>query len=160
MPRRNNGCFLRVIKPDSKYNSVLVQKFINILMERGKKNIARAIVYDAMSVLLVRANGDESMVLPLFEKVLDAIKPDVEVKSRRVGGGVYQVPTQVRSSRAVALAIGWIIKAAQARNDKSMAKRLGKEFIEVLEGRGGAIKKKLDVHRMADANRAFSHYAW
>lgn len=160
MPRKNNGAFVRVIKPDSKYNSILVQKFINILMERGKKSIARTIVYDAMDALVHKATNDGKTVLSLFEKVLEIVRPDVEVKSRRVGGGVYQVPTQVRAPRALSLSIGWIIKAAQGRSDRTMAKRLGREFLDILDNRGGAVKKKLDVHRMADANRAFSHYAW
>lgn len=160
MPRKGGCNFQREIGVDSKFNSSLVQKFINVVMERGKKNIARSIVYEAMQGLVARAGGSESDALALFEKIISLVRPEVEVKSRRVGGGMYQVPTQVRSARSLALALRWIIQAAKSRSDKTMGKRLTRELLDALDGRGGAIKKRTDVHRMADANRAFSHYAW
>jgi small subunit ribosomal protein S7 len=129
-------------------------------MERGKKNIARTIVYDAFDVLVQKSGGDEQKAFALFEKAMAQLKPFVEVKARRVGGGVYQIPTEVRSSRAVAMALRWLIEASAARSDKTMGKRLASELLEAVDGHGNAVKKKNDVHRMAEANRAFSHYAW
>lgn len=160
MPRKNNGTFLRDVGVDIRFKSGLVQKFVNVVMECGKKSIARSIVYEAIEGLIAKANGDEAAGIALFEKVIALVRPEVEVKARRVGGGVYQVPTQVRPSRSLALALRWIISAAKSRNDKTMGRRLTKELLDALEGRGGAIKKKSDVHRMAEANKAFSHYAW
>jgi small subunit ribosomal protein S7 len=160
MPRRKGGVYLREIGVDDKYKSGLVQKFINVVMERGKKSIARSIVYEAIQGLVSKANGDEVAGLSMFEKIINMVKPEVEVKARRVGGGVYQVPTQVRPSRSLALALRWIVLGAKSRSDKTMGKRLSKELLDASEGRGGAIKKRSDVHRMAEANKAFSHYAW
>ena len=160
MPRRGNVTYSREIGLDNRFKSGVVQKFINVVMERGKKNVARTIVYEALSALVNKAGGDDAAGLAVFEKIIAQVRPDVEVKARRVGGGVYQVPTQVRPARALALALRWIVGAAKARPDKTMGKRLAKELLEAQEGRGGAIKKRTDVHRMADANRAFSHYAW
>jgi small subunit ribosomal protein S7 len=133
---------------------------INMVMERGKKNVARSIVYEALDILVQKAGNDEKKGLQLFEKAISLVKPSVEVKSRRVGGGVYQIPTEVRPRRALALSLRWIIKAAAARSDKTMGKRLANEFLDIVDGRGAAVKKKTDVHKMAEANRAFSHYAW
>ncbi len=160
MPRKGGCNFQRDVGVDSKFKSPLVQKFINVVMERGKKNIARSIVYEAMQGLVSKAGGNEDDALSLLEKIIAMVKPEVEVKARRVGGGVYQVPTQVRPARSLALALRWIIQGAKARSDKTMGRRLTKELLDALEGRGGAIKKRTDVHRMADANKAFSHYAW
>ena len=159
MPRRKKKDLTRVILPDPRYNSVVVQKLINVVMERGKKDLAAKIVYSAMDMLAQKA-GSERAGYELFEKALAGVRPVVEVRSRRVGGGVYQVPTEVREVRAKALAYRWLLGAAAKRSDKTMGARLGNELLDAVEGRGGAIKKKSDIHRMAEANRAFSHYAW
>ena len=160
MPRRKKVLKRREIGVDARFNSFVVQKFINIIMERGKKNIARTIVYDAFDLLAQKFNGDDKKAFGLFEKAVDQIKPYVEVKSRRVGGGVYQIPTEVRPERQMSLTFRWLIEAASSRADKTMGKRLANEIMEAAEGHGNAVKKKNDVHRMAEANRAFSHYAW
>jgi small subunit ribosomal protein S7 len=160
MARRKNKVFRREISPDPVYNSELVQKLINVVMWRGKKNAARTIVYDALDFLTKKSAGDKEKALDLFLRAFDKIIPLVQVKARRVGGSVYQVPAEVSPDRGRALAIRWLISAAAARSDKTMGQRLAYELIEASEGRGGAVKKKLDVHRMAEANRAFAHYAW
>lgn len=160
MPRNKKTSLQREIGPDLEYKSELVQKFINVLMERGKKNIARTIVYDAMESMGKKVGGDKSKTLALFTKAFDQVVPYIEVRSRRVGGSVYQVPREVQPARARALAIRWIIAAAKERTNKTMGERLAAELLEAQEGRGNAVKKKADVHRMAEANRAFSHYAW
>ena len=160
MPRRKSVNFIRDIGVDARFQSAVMQKFINVLMERGKKSVARSIVYEAFDIIAAKNSGDDAKAYALFEKALVQIKPVVEVKSRRVGGGVYQVPTEVRQDRAMALALRWLIKASAERSDKSMGKRLAAELFEAAEGRGNAVKKKNDVHKMAEANRAFSHYAW
>jgi small subunit ribosomal protein S7 len=128
-------------------------------MKQGKKAVARGIVYGALDFLVKKAGG-EAEGYELFEKALSNVRPLVEVRSRRVGGSVYQVPGEVREARAKALVYRWIIESALKRSDKTMAERLGHELFEAAEGRGGAVKKKTDVHRMAEANRAYSHYAW
>jgi len=160
MPRRKTVSLQREIGVDGRFKSSIIQKLINVIMERGKKGAATAIVYDALDVLAKKSGGDDAKGLALFEKALGQIRPAVEVKSRRVGGGVYQVPSEVRPNRAEALSLRWLISAAAARKDKTMGKRLSSELLDALEGRGNAVKKKVDVHRMAEANRAFSHYAW
>jgi len=160
MPRRKSVGLIREIGVDSRFNSPMVQRLINMIMERGKKNIARSIVYEAFDIIVKKFGGDEKKAYQVFEKAIIQIKPAVEVRSRRVGGGVYQIPTEVRPRRALALSMRWLISAAASRSDETMGKRLAKEMIEAAEGRGGAVKKKVDVHRMAEANRAFSHYAW
>ena len=160
MPRRKSVGLERKIGVDSKFNSYLAQKLINMVMEHGKKSVARAIVYEAFDVLSQRSGGDSKNGLQLFERAVEKIRPAVEVKSRRVGGGVYQIPAEVGSRRSLALALRWLIKHSIARPDKTMGKRLASEILDALEGRGGAYKKRCDVHRMAEANRAFSHYAW
>lgn len=160
MPRRKTVNLRREIGVDIRFKSAIIQKLINVVMERGKKNIATVIVYDALDVLVKKADGDDAKGYAFFEKALGQIRPSVEVKSRRVGGGVYQVPSEVRSCRAEALSLRWLISAAAVRKDKTMGKRLASELLDALEGRGNAVKKKVDVHRMAEANRAFSHYAW
>ncbi len=159
MARRKSVDFIRVIEPDLRFNSVLVAKLINVVMERGKKDVARRIVYEAIECLMPKG-GSEEGALELFEKAIVSLRPTVEVKARRVGGSVYQVPDEVRDTRARALAFRWLIEAASKRSDKSMGARLGAELLDALENRGGAAKKKADVHRMAEANRAYSHYAW
>lgn len=160
MPRRKSVRAQRDIGVDERFKSFLVQKLINTIMERGKKDTARRIVYDAFDVLKAKNNGDDIKGYALFEKALSQIKPYVEVKARRVGGGVYQIPTEVRPERALALALRWLIEAAASRSDKTMGERLAHELLDAIQGQGGALKKKTDVHRMAEANRAFSHYAW
>ncbi len=160
MPRRNRVLEKRDIGVDPRFNSSLVQKFINVTMQRGKKNLARSIVYDAMDYLVRKAGGDEKKGLELFYKAFEQVAPHVEVRSRRVGGSVYQIPVEVRQERRQALALRWLLKAAAARTGKSMGQRLGPELLEAIEGRGGAVKKRSEVQRMAEANRAFSHYAW
>ncbi len=160
MPRRKSVNLIRDIGVDPRFGSLVVQKFINIIMERGKKSLARSIVYGAFDVMAKKLNGDDKKAFAAFEKAVSQVKPFVEVKSRRVGGGVYQIPTEVRASRALTLAFRWVIDAAASRSDKTMSLRLAHELIEAAEGNGYAVKKKNDVHRMAEANRAFSHYAW
>lgn len=160
MPRRKRKCLKRDIGVDPRYGSALLQKMINVIMEQGKKNIARTIVYDAFDELLKRNKNDEQRAMEYFTKAFAQIVPAVQVRPRRVGGSVYQIPTQVDAERGRSLALRWLINAAKARNDKTMGLRLAHELLDAYEGRGGAVKKKSDVHRMAEANRAFSHYAW
>lgn len=160
MPRRKSVNYKRDIGVDLKYGSELVQKFINVIMNQGKKSIARTIVYDAIDVLIKKNNGDKEQGLKTFYRAFENVIPAVEVKPRRVGGSVYQIPAEVRPNRARALAIRWVIAASKGRSDKTMGQRLAQELLEAHEGRGAAVKKKADVHRMAEANRAFSHYAW
>ncbi|MFC1894848.1 30S ribosomal protein S7 [Candidatus Dependentiae bacterium] len=160
MPRRKSVGLIREIGVDPRFKSSVVQKLINMIMERGKKNIARSIVYDAFDILSKKVGNDERKAYQFFEKAMGQLKPAVEVKSRRVGGGVYQIPTEVSSRRALALSMRWLISASAKRSDKTMGKRLAAELLDAVEGRGSAIKKRQDVHRMAEANRAFSHYAW
>lgn len=160
MPRRKSVNFVRQMNPDARYGSETITKLINVVMWRGKKNAARTIVYDALDALVKKAAGDKDKGLHLFLRALDAIMPSVEVRARRVGGSVYQIPMEVAHNRSRALAMRWLIAAAKTRPDKTMGLRLAHELMDAAEGRGTAVKKKLDVHKMAEANRAFSHYAW
>ena len=160
MPRRKSVNFVRDIGVDPRFRSSLVQKFINVIMERGKKTIAQSIVYKAFDDMKLKRGGSDEEALEVFDRALQQVQPTVEVRSRRVGGGVYQVPTEVRPSRAIALSIRWLITAASGRSDKTMGARLANELLEAAEGRGNAVKKRTDVHKMAEANRAFSHYGW
>lgn len=146
----------RKIMPDPKYNSIMVSKFVNFVMERGKKTTAQEIVYGAIERLAEKKQGEG---LPLFEKMLDTVRPQVEVRSRRVGGANYQVPMPVPASRQNTLAFRWIIAAARGRKGRGMQEKLAAEFFDILEGVGGAMKKKDDVNRMAEANKAFAHFA-
>ncbi len=146
----------RKILPDPKYGNETVAKFMNYLMKSGKKTIAQAIVYGAMDILAEKKNDNG---LTLFEKALDSVRPLVEVRSRRVGGANYQVPMPVSTHRANTLTFRWIIDAARARKGKTMVERLSSELIDALDGIGGAIKKKEETHRMAEANKAFAHFA-
>lgn len=148
----------RPIDPDPRYNSVLVSKFTNGLMERGKKNLAQRIFYDAMDI--VEGKVADSDVLTVFEEAMEKVRPKVEVKSRRVGGATYQVPMEVRQTRRNALAIRWIIGFAKARSGKSMSDKLAAELLDAYNNRGSAVKKRDDTHRMAEANKAFAHYRW
>ena len=145
----------RVILPDPVFNDQKVSKFVNHLMYDGKKNTSYEIFYAALETVKARKNVEP---LETFEKALDAIAPLVEVKSRRVGGATYQVPVEVRPSRRNALAMRWLVDAARKRGEKSMALRLAGELMDAAEGKGSAVKKREDVHRMAEANKAFSHY--
>jgi small subunit ribosomal protein S7 len=160
MPRHKKIEFVREIGGDPRFQSELIQKLINVIMERGKKSRARTIVYEAMDALIQKAGGDEKKALTLFHRAYEQIVPLVEVRARRVGGSVYQIPVEVATKRGRSLAMRWLIDAAHERTDKTMGQRLAKELIEAAEGRGGAVKKKSEVQRMAEANRAFSHYAW
>ena len=143
--------------PDPKYKSALATKFINNMMKKGKKSTARTILYDSFEIIKEKTKGDP---LEVFQKALDNVKPAVEVKSRRVGGSTYQVPQEVRPARRQALSIRWIIGYATARGEKTMAAKLAGEFMDAAKGRGAAMKKKDDTHRMAEANKAFAHYRW
>lgn len=160
MPRRKSVNLIREVGVDPRYNSEIVQKLINVVMWRGKKNVARKIVYDALDIISKKINGDKSKTLDFFLKALDQIMPSVEVRPRRVGGSVYQIPMEVKINRARALSMRWLINAAKTRPDKTMGIRIAHELIDAYEGRGAAVKKKLDVHKMAESNRAFAHYAW
>jgi len=159
MPRRKRGSLKRDIGVDLKFNSPLIEKFINVVMRKGKKSVARNVVYGAIDVL-AQKQGDQQKALKFFLEAFEKVVPLVEVRSRRVGGSVYQIPREVRQDRGRALAMKWLIGAAKARSNKTMAERLAYELMDVHAGRGSAMKKKLDVHRMAEASRAFAHYAW
>ncbi|MEK7249007.1 MAG: 30S ribosomal protein S7 [Bacteroidota bacterium] len=143
--------------PDPRYNDVAVSQFINSVMKQGKKHTARRIVYDAFSLIEERTKNQG---VDVFKKALSNARPVLEVRARRVGGATYQVPTEVRPDRSVALAIRWLIAYASDRKDKSMAQKLAAEFIAASNGEGSAIKKKEDVHKMAEANKAFAHFKW
>ena len=156
MPRRR-VIAKREILPDPKFNNQVVAKFINHVMVSGKKAVAESIVYGALDRVQARDNADP---IEVFEKALDAIAPMVEVKSRRVGGATYLVPVETRPSRRQALAMRWLVDSARSRSEKSMAARLAGEFMDAAEGRGSAVKKREDTHRMADANKAFAHYRY
>ncbi|MBW1732028.1 MAG: 30S ribosomal protein S7 [Deltaproteobacteria bacterium] len=156
MPRKRIVAKREVV-PDPKYRSVLVSKFVNSLMKQGKKSVAQSILYGAFDIIKERTKKEP---LEIFQKAIENVKPVVEVKSRRVGGSTYQVPTEVRPSRSQALSIRWIISFARARGEKTMAAKLAGELIDAANGRGAAIKKKEDTHRMAEANKAFAHYRW
>lgn len=159
MPRKKKELVKRVIGVDPVYQSELVQRFINGVMRCGKKNVARKIVYEALGVL-ENKYGSQDKVLAVFHKAYNNIMPLIEVRSRRVGGSVYQIPREVGEARGRSLALRWLIDAAAERSDKSMGLRIGNEILDAIEEKGGAFKKKLDVHKMAEANRAFSHFAW
>ena len=150
----------RTILPDPKFNSVLLAKFMNMVMERGKKSVAERIVYGAIDRMAEKTGRPAEATLDLLTQALDNVKPMVEVKSRRVGGATYQVPIEVRAQRRQTLAMRWVIEAASARSEKSMAQRLASELLEASENRGAAVRKREDTHRMADANKAFAHYRW
>lgn len=160
MPRSKRKEFSNEVNPDARFQSPLVQKLINTVMERGKKSVARTIVYDAMDILVKKVGNDEKRALEMFNKAFDQVVPRVEVRPRRVGGSVYQIPREVNPKRRRSLALRWIIEAAQKRSDKTMGIRLAHELLDAVDGKGGAVKQRLDVQRMAESNRAFSHYAW
>ena len=147
----------REINPDPKFQNLLVSKFMNSIMYEGKKSVAEAIVYGAFDIIEGKTKQSPVQV---FQQALDNVMPAIEVRSRRVGGATYQVPVEVRSSRRQALGIRWIITAARERNEKTMMERLSSELLDASNNRGNAVKKREDTHRMAEANRAFSHYRW
>ena len=156
MPRRG-GVQKREVIPDPKFRDKLVAQFTNAMMRDGKKPTAERIVYGAFDILEDRY---KQQALDTFKKALDQVKPKVEVKSRRVGGATYQVPVEVRPDRRASLAMRWLVQYARARGEKSMTERLAAELMEASQGRGNAVKKREDTHKMADANKAFAHYRW
>ena len=147
----------REILPDPKFGDIVLSKFMNSVMLDGKKSVAEGIVYGAFDTIEARAKRDP---IGVFHDALNNVKPGIEVRSRRVGGATYQVPVEVRAERAQALAIRWLISAARGRAETTMAARLSGELMDAANNRGNAVKKREDAHRMADANRAFSHYRW
>ena len=147
----------RVITPDAKYKNEVVTKFMNSVMHEGKKSVAEAIVYGAFEIIEGKTKQDP---LGIFRSALDNVMPQIEVRSRRVGGATYQVPVEVRTDRRQALAIRWLLTAARGRNEKTMTEKLSGELLDAANNRGNAVKKREDTHRMAEANRAFSHYRW
>src|SRR4030088_249896 len=147
----------REILPDPRFGDEVLSKFMNSVMLDGKKSVAEGIVYGALETVEARAKRDP---IGVFHDALNNVKPGIEVRSRRVGGATYQVPVEVRTERSQALAIRWIINAARGRNDKTMVDRLSAELMDAANNRGNAVKKREDTHRMAEANRAFSHYRW
>lgn len=156
MPRRR-GVPKRDILPDPKHKDVLVAKFINVIMRKGKKSVAESIMYGSFDLIRKRTKSDP---IKVFRKALENVRPVVEVKSRRVGGSTYQVPVEVRPERKMALAIRWLISFARKRQEKTMLERLAAELMDAANNRGSAVKKKEDVHKMAEANKAFAHYRW
>ena len=147
----------REVNPDPKFSDLVVSKFMNSIMRQGKKSVAERIVYGALERMQSRAKSDP---IQLFHAALDNVMPAVEVRSRRVGGATYQVPVEVRNERRQALAIRWLITAARSRNENTMEERLSGELLDAANNRGSAVKKREDTHKMAEANRAFSHYRW
>jgi small subunit ribosomal protein S7 len=147
----------REVNPDPKYNDLIVSKFMNSIMKQGKKSVAERIVYGALDTMQAKAKSNP---IQLFHQALENVMPAVEVRSRRVGGATYQVPVEVRNERRQALAIRWLISAARARNENTMQERLSGELLDAANNRGTAVKKREDTHKMAEANRAFSHYRW
>ncbi|NIZ47022.1 30S ribosomal protein S7 [Entomospira nematocerorum] len=157
MPRKKYTKIERPVAPDPIYNSQVVTRFISRMMLSGKKNICRSIMYEALAKA---AEKGQKEALEIFNKALDNVKPLVEVKSRRVGGATFQVPIEVKESRREALAMRWIIGAARKRNGRSMAEKLSNELLDAYNSTGASFKKKEDMHKMAEANRAFAHYKW
>src|ERR1700737_4212244 len=154
---RRRAAEKREVLPDAKFGDIVLTKFMNTLMSRGKKSVAERVVYGALDEVQSKLKQDP---VPAFHEALENVAPAIEVRSRRVGGATYQVPVEVRPERRQALAIRWIITAARARNDKTMVDRLSAELMDAANNRGNAVKKREDTHRMAEANRAFSHYRW
>ncbi|MCW2310262.1 30S ribosomal protein S7 [Rhodobium gokarnense] len=154
---RRHSAEKRDIIPDPKFGDIVVTKFMNSIMRDGKKSAAEAIVYGAFDVIEDKTRQEP---VSIFHQALDNVMPQIEVRSRRVGGATYQVPVEVRSERRQALAIRWLITAARGRNERTMVERLSGELLDASNNRGNAVKKREDTHRMAEANRAFSHYRW
>ena len=154
---RRHSAEKREVNPDPKFGNVIVSKFMNSIMYDGKKSAAESIVYGAFDIIEQKT---KQAPLTVFEQALDNVMPTIEVRSRRVGGATYQVPVEVRSTRRQALGLRWLISAARGRNEKTMTERLSAELLDAANNRGNAVKKREDVHKMAEANRAFSHYRW
>lgn len=154
---RRHSATKREILPDVRYGDVLLARFVNHLMYAGKKSVAERIVYTALDFV---AEKTKRPPLDIFHAAMENIRPGVEVRSRRVGGATYQIPIEVRSSRAETLAMRWLIKSARSRNEDRMSDRLAREFLDAADGRGGAVKKREDTHKMAEANRTYAHYRW
>jgi small subunit ribosomal protein S7 len=154
---RRHAAQKRQVLPDAKFGDVVLTKLINTMMYDGKKSASEAIVYEALEIIQKKTSQEP---LKFFREALDNIKPSVEVRSRRVGGATYQVPTEVREERRQALALRWLIEAARARKEKAMRDRIAAELMDAANGRGGAVTKRENTHKMAEANKAFSHYRW
>lgn len=154
---RRHAAKIRVTYPDPKYNNVVLSKFMSCLMYDGKRSVAESIVYGALDIVADKTKKDPIVV---FEEAIDSVKPEIEVRSRRVGGATYQVPTEVRPRRRQALAIRWMIAALRKRGEKTTRERLAAEILDAVNNRGSAIKKREDTHKMAEANKAFSHFRW
>jgi small subunit ribosomal protein S7 len=154
---RRRAAEKREINPDAKFGDLVLAKFINSVMEQGKKGVAERIVYGALDRIAKKVSQD---AVKVFHDAIENVKPTVEVRSRRVGGATYQVPVEVRPERRQALAFRWLVSNARGRNEKTMVDRLSNELMDAASNRGGAVKKREDTHRMAEANRAFSHYRW
>jgi len=157
---RRNVAIKREILPDPKFSSRLLAKFINMIMKDGKKSTAEKIVYDALDTLIGKLGETEEKTPQIFSDLLNNLKPVVEVRSRRVGGATYQIPVEVRHERREALAMRWLIEAARGRSEKNMKSKLANELLDASNNKGNAMKKKEDTHRMAEANKAFSHFRW
>ncbi|MBK8983958.1 MAG: 30S ribosomal protein S7 [Ignavibacteria bacterium] len=147
----------RIRRPDTRYNDILIGRFINCIMEDGKKQVAQRIMYDALDII---AEKTKDAPVEVFKKAVNNVQPAIEVRSRRVGGANYQVPSEVRPDRRVALAIKWILNYTESRNEKSMSLKLANELMAAAVGEGNSVKKKEDVHKMAEANKAFAHFKW
>jgi len=156
MPRRREVAE-RPVVPDAKYDSKMVTRFVKCIMRDGKKSLAESIVYGSFAII---ESKTKDPVMKVFEAAMDNVRPLIEVKSRRVGGSTYQVPTEIRASRRTALAIRWIIAFARKRSEKTMAQKLAGEFMDAANSRGASVKKREDTHKMADANKAFAHFRW
>ena len=151
---------IRIILPDPKYHNDMLAKFMNVVMQSGKKSAAERIIYGALDRISEKTSRPGAEAISVLTATLDNVKPTVEVKSRRVGGATYQVPVEVRSTRRQTLAMRWVLDAARERSEKSMAFRLAHELMDAAENRGAAVRKREDTHRMAEANKAFAHYRW
>ncbi len=151
---------VREILPDPKFSNLMLAKFMNVIMKNGKKSAAERIIYGALDRIAEKTGKQGPQAIEVLSQALDNVKPVVEVKSRRVGGATYQVPVEVRATRRQTLAMRWVIEAARARSEKSMAFRLAHELMDAAESRGAAVRKREDTHRMAEANKAFAHYRW
>ena len=147
----------RIRRPDTRYNDILIGRFINCIMEDGKKQVAQRIMYDALDII---AEKTKDAPVEVFKKAVNNVQPAIEVRSRRVGGANYQVPSEVRPDRRIALAIKWILNCTESRNEKSMSLKLANELMAAAVGEGNSVKKKEDVHKMAEANKAFAHFKW
>ena len=154
---RRRSALKRVVNPDPKYHNITLAKMMNVLMYDGKKSVAEQIVYGALDIMEKKLKRNP---IELFQEALGKCRPSVEVRSRRVGGATYQVPMEVRDVRSIALAIRWVITAARSRSERTMAEKLAGELMDALQDRGNAVKKREETHRMAEANRAFSHFKW